>query len=320
MNSLDFFTPIEFNVEEKTFKHHLIENIESYFNLDGLQKAYVISGKDIDGSQEVEIGNSNLNTNQRILYAAIKIATYATVVIPLIMMVSKIAFRMSHQFHVYSKEDIAAEKIQVTWRNFSAMKKLKSELATIKEHRLEKERNEQIALNQLNQQKVEEETRNKMKLIKQKEIENNMIMQRQELEKNKNQLETEIARNQKLHSDLANQVRQNQLNMELTKQNEVKEIYRAYPEILKFFKNTDSQSQQSRDVKEYIRVMQNEGKTPPLQSLKEFARRLNCLVEYKLNKYSQAKQTSKIATKISKINILKERTTNWTVLIEHNLV
>lgn len=119
MNSLDFFTQVKFDRNEKSMKYTIFESIEGYFSFFNLKKTYVIPGRIFNGSQEVELRDSENLTKQNIIFSAIKIATYLTVIIPFIMLASKCIFRMTHKFHVYSQEaSISAKKIQDFWRLF----------------------------------------------------------------------------------------------------------------------------------------------------------------------------------------------------------
>ena len=98
INNINFFTPIRY-VGPKTFKQHIQEGVEDYFYLGG-KTAYVIPRKIVGNSQEVIIKNKDQNKIKQVILGAIKIISYMTLVIPVIMLVAKAAFRSTYTFHV----------------------------------------------------------------------------------------------------------------------------------------------------------------------------------------------------------------------------
>jgi len=100
VNKVKFFMPVRYE-EPKTFKQHIQEGIEDYFYLGG-KSAYVIPGKIVDNSQEVAIKHKDQSKIKQVILGAIKIISYMTVVIPLVMLAAKVVFRAIHKFHTTS--------------------------------------------------------------------------------------------------------------------------------------------------------------------------------------------------------------------------
>lgn len=97
MSNISFFTPIQFE-GPKTFKQHIQEGVENYFYLGG-KSAYVIPGKIIGNCQRVAIRDIDQNKIKQVIIGVIKIISYMTVIIPLVMLAAKAAFRSSYTFH-----------------------------------------------------------------------------------------------------------------------------------------------------------------------------------------------------------------------------
>lgn len=114
VNKLDFFTPVRFE-GQKSIKQHIQEGIGDYFYLGG-KSAYVIPGKISDGSQEVVIKDQNKNGIKQVVLSAIKIISYMTVIIPLIMLVAKATFRATHKFHTTQVTNDEKNPMNHQWR------------------------------------------------------------------------------------------------------------------------------------------------------------------------------------------------------------
>lgn len=110
MSTVSFFTPICYEYP-KTFREYVQEEVENYFYLGG-KRAYVISRKREDGSQSVVIRSQQQNKIARVIIGAVKIASYATIVLPLLALVAKVAFRAVNKFHLISS-NTNSEKGQV---------------------------------------------------------------------------------------------------------------------------------------------------------------------------------------------------------------
>lgn len=99
--------------QEKTIKHRFFEGIEDYFSLGG-RKVYVVPGKMVDGSQEVEFKVRPESPTKRLVLGAIKIASYMTGIIPLIALIGKLVFRMTHRFHTLPTVKVLEEGIDLS--------------------------------------------------------------------------------------------------------------------------------------------------------------------------------------------------------------
>ncbi len=89
MSQISFFTPLEFKKAE-TFLQKSLEKVDHYFYLGG-KKAIVLS----DDTIVLQKGESSL------LSTAAKVLSYATVVLPLIMLIAKAALRFAHKVSKY---------------------------------------------------------------------------------------------------------------------------------------------------------------------------------------------------------------------------
>jgi hypothetical protein len=95
-NKVSFFIPIKYS-EKKTFSQYTVEGVENYFYLKG-KSIYVIDGKHNTDIHEIEIQNKN--QIRQVILIAIKIISYMTIIIPLIMLSFKVAFRTTHNFNI----------------------------------------------------------------------------------------------------------------------------------------------------------------------------------------------------------------------------
>ena len=102
INSINFFTPIKFEGQKKTFKQNIQEGVEDYFFLKG-KAAFVIPGKVVNESQEVKIKFKDQSKIKQVILGAIKVISYMTIAIPLIMLAAKAIFRGFHKFHIVPK-------------------------------------------------------------------------------------------------------------------------------------------------------------------------------------------------------------------------
>lgn len=104
VDSINFFMPVQYG-GEKTWMQHIEEGVEDYFYLDG-KKAYVIPGSVSDDNREVKVEERDQGTFKQVVLGAIKVISYITVVIPLIMLIAKAAFRAAHEFHTATVKDV----------------------------------------------------------------------------------------------------------------------------------------------------------------------------------------------------------------------
>ncbi|PWU16260.1 MAG: hypothetical protein C5B45_00875 [Chlamydiae bacterium] len=111
---LDFFIPVRFE-KPKTFKQYVQEGVDGYFYLGG-KSVFVISGEILHGSQAIRIKDQDQSRVKQVVLNAIKIISYMTVIIPLLMLIAKASFRLTftHKFHIVSEseyESIVSQRI-----------------------------------------------------------------------------------------------------------------------------------------------------------------------------------------------------------------
>ncbi len=123
MIKLDFFTPISFGNQPKSYTQSLVETADNYFYLGG-KKAYVISGDMAQTSQGVVV----LRESQRLLTTALKAASYVTLVLPAIMMGIKFILRSTHSFHVMNVRQEIEQGIHIQDKTIQKINRLFSKL------------------------------------------------------------------------------------------------------------------------------------------------------------------------------------------------
>ncbi len=95
MSSVSFFTPINYGGFARTCGESLLEAVDDYFYLGG-SKAQYIPGHTLGNSEGVAISQNSSSLFKTLL----KIVSYCTVIIPLIVLLAKMILRCSHQFHL----------------------------------------------------------------------------------------------------------------------------------------------------------------------------------------------------------------------------
>ncbi len=113
MNQLSFFTPVRYDAQQNSILNYLYEGIEDYFSLSSY-KACVISNRMVGGSQEVEIKYRFESRAKQVGLGALKIVSYISGVIPLIMLIAKATFRATHQFHEIPSVELLKNDIILT--------------------------------------------------------------------------------------------------------------------------------------------------------------------------------------------------------------
>ncbi len=96
--------PISF-ANQAGIKHRIFDFVEDYFHL-GREKAVVIKKNELNGSYLYEMKNNPQNRFKKIILTALKIATWITVIIPLLMYVAKLALRRTNQFELKKSSKI----------------------------------------------------------------------------------------------------------------------------------------------------------------------------------------------------------------------
>lgn len=112
MNKLGFFTPFNFE-GDKSYLETVFEASEEYFAF-GDYRAFVIPGSAVDGSQEVGVRYCPEGSFKSwLLKTALKVASYVTIILPLIMVTLKLLFRTLCSFHYTSTRDLIEEGINL---------------------------------------------------------------------------------------------------------------------------------------------------------------------------------------------------------------
>lgn len=96
MSEIKFFTPVYYGVNAKSFEEKAIENIDNYFNICG-KKAVVIPGRTEDGKEKVILRTSKFSTKTLFKIIGIALSIF-TVIIPLVLLISKAILRSSHNY------------------------------------------------------------------------------------------------------------------------------------------------------------------------------------------------------------------------------
>lgn len=94
MSTISFFTPVSYRDQPTFWGQKAVELVDGYFSLGG-RVAVVIPGAVQNGSQEVALQDVNAVWWQ----TALKVVSYFTVVIPVIMLVAKAIMRSQYLFH-----------------------------------------------------------------------------------------------------------------------------------------------------------------------------------------------------------------------------
>ena len=99
MNEVKFFTPVVFDPKRRSVGEFLVEKVDGYFSLSG-KRAFVIPGRIINHSNEVKLKDYDQSAISKVIFGALKIASYVTLVIPLLMLLSKLTLRNIYSFHL----------------------------------------------------------------------------------------------------------------------------------------------------------------------------------------------------------------------------
>lgn len=119
MQKLDFFTPLIYTTSSKPIRSALIETIDSYFYLGG-KKAYVIQGRTKNGREKVILLESSCSLLEKVR----KIASYFTVIVPLLMVIAKAILRLKHSFKVIDPRQKLEKGIDISSNIVAKLQKL----------------------------------------------------------------------------------------------------------------------------------------------------------------------------------------------------
>lgn len=109
MGKIGFFQAVTFGTQSKSCVQTLLEGVDSYFYLGG-KKTLVIAGSIQQGSQGVILTQNS----PTFFITALKVVSYLTVVIPLILLIAKAILRSIHTFHVVNAKQELEKGIDIT--------------------------------------------------------------------------------------------------------------------------------------------------------------------------------------------------------------
>lgn len=99
MSGISFFTPVKYNNQLTSCSKLATELVDDYFYLGG-RIAVVLPGNEKNGSEEISFQNGQTSC----FLTALKIVSYFTVVIPVIMLVAKALLRSVNRYHTCNGE------------------------------------------------------------------------------------------------------------------------------------------------------------------------------------------------------------------------
>ncbi|MBN2478953.1 MAG: metallophosphoesterase [Parachlamydiales bacterium] len=109
MEKVSFFTPVAFSQDEG-FKENILQKVDGYFALSDI-RAVVVKKDDLNNRCEVIIANPSQNKNfSKMISNILKIISYMTVIIPLLMLFAKAVLRSSYEFYDLDKKENPKEK------------------------------------------------------------------------------------------------------------------------------------------------------------------------------------------------------------------
>ncbi|PWU16008.1 MAG: hypothetical protein C5B45_01475 [Chlamydiae bacterium] len=109
MSKVEFFTAVSFGDKPKACTQSLLETVDSYFCLGG-KKAYVILGQAQQGSEGTIILTKD---SPAFLITALKVISYLTVAIPVVLLIAKAILRSIHTFHIVDAKQKLEEGIDI---------------------------------------------------------------------------------------------------------------------------------------------------------------------------------------------------------------
>lgn len=96
MTPVSFFTPIHYGPAAKSWGHTFVEKVDDYFFLRG-RKAVVLVGFPKTNNSQPTLYQKNFPSFGTVL----KVISYCTVIIPLIVLVAKVCLRYMYRFHEF---------------------------------------------------------------------------------------------------------------------------------------------------------------------------------------------------------------------------
>ena len=120
MADVSFFTAVTYRGQAKSTAQSLLEKVDDYFYLGG-KKAQVI-GRMQEGKQCVVLSDSGCS--QSLAITVLKVISYFTIIIPVILLIAKAILRATHRFEVIDPKRELEQGIEVTQDHIAAMQRL----------------------------------------------------------------------------------------------------------------------------------------------------------------------------------------------------
>jgi hypothetical protein len=108
MAKVGFFTAVSFGNQPKSCTQSFLETVDSYFYLGG-KKAYVIPGHTQSGAEGAVLSKDS----PAFLITALKVVSYLTVALPIVMLIVKAVLRSIHTFHIVDVKQKVEEGIDI---------------------------------------------------------------------------------------------------------------------------------------------------------------------------------------------------------------
>lgn len=141
MSEINFFKPIVYGSNAKTATEKAIENVDSYFHINGKQ-AFILPNRIEGGKQVVLLADESKFYNRFTLeirisncFKIVGIAlTYFTVVIPLAMFITKVALRATHSYKFITPKEDLEKGINISQKTLEKLKTLMPQILQKKDH------------------------------------------------------------------------------------------------------------------------------------------------------------------------------------------
>jgi hypothetical protein len=108
MAKVGFFTAVSFGDQSKSCTQWLLETVDSYLYLGG-KKAYVIPGHTQSGAEGAILSKDS----PAFLITALKVISYLTLALPIVMLIVKAVLRSIHTFHIVDVKQKLEEGIDI---------------------------------------------------------------------------------------------------------------------------------------------------------------------------------------------------------------
>ena len=122
--NVHFFTAVTFGDQPKSCSQSLLETVDNYFYLGG-KKACVIPGHTQSGSEGTILVSKETPS---FAITALKVITYLTVALPVIMLILKAVLRSIHTFHIIHTEQKLEEGIDISQATIAKIHALMPEI------------------------------------------------------------------------------------------------------------------------------------------------------------------------------------------------